>query len=79
MLDEHGDVVERVKTGKTGGLEYLVGEVLHGHAGAHGGGKDVDAFVDAVTADDLGAEDAPLAIEEQFHVQLLGAGIVGGV
>jgi len=28
VLDEHGDVVERVKTGKTGGLEYLVGEVL---------------------------------------------------
>ena len=55
-------------------------QVVDRHAGADGHGQDVDAFVHAVKADHLGAQDpAVVRGEQQLEVHGVGAGIVFGV
>ncbi len=60
--------------------EVEVDEVVHGQMGAQRGGEDVDALVDPVRADGLGAED-PTVVGARVHdeVELCGAGEPAGV
>ncbi len=63
---------------RVGQLQVL--QVVDGHAGADGGGQDVDALVDAVKAHGLGAQDAAVVgREQQLQVHGVRAGIVAGV
>ena len=76
---EHVDgVLGRGELRRVGQLE--VGEGARGEAAGDRGRDDVDALVDAVAADALGAEDrVGVGVDEQLQAHPLGAGVVGRV
>ena len=82
VLRGHAGEVDRVFGGSEGrGVgEFQFGQVVHGHAGLERGGQHVDAFVHAVAADGLRAEQsAGVGREEDFQRDGFGAGVIAGV